>query len=236
MIARIAAVTLAAFALGGCIATTGGEGDGGPPPGPEWMVGTWQTTLDMSFDTTSLELHRDGNFSIMNEPIGPWASDGVALQLGNETFEFVRSAGCHFMTLNANPAPGVFDHKVFVKDDVAGCPDAPAPLSSPEQSLVGRWRLDSEYGSDYTVFGTLTLNADRRARIFYSKNLSNEWTTHEVVAEGNWTYSEEHGRIDIRIPTFAGGEGVSYDVALDELGGIDRLCVSPSACVNVWRE
>jgi hypothetical protein len=41
------------------------------------------------------------------------------------------------MTLDENPVPGVFDHEVFVKYDIAGCPDAPAPLTATEQGLVG---------------------------------------------------------------------------------------------------
>jgi hypothetical protein len=63
----------------------------------------------------------------------------------------------------------------------------------------------------------LTLRDDRIAQIYYSKSLSSEWDTYTTRAQGAWSYIEEDWRIQIRIPTFNGGEGVEYEFALDEV-------------------
>jgi hypothetical protein len=64
MFARIVIVNLAALALGGCIAPTGGDGGDGPPPGPEWMVGIWETTYENGVSPGLIELRGDGTFSL----------------------------------------------------------------------------------------------------------------------------------------------------------------------------
>jgi hypothetical protein len=107
------------------------------------------------------------------------------------------------MTLDPNPAKGIFTRGFFVKLDVSGCPDAPAPLSRIEGGLIGTWRMDSEYGADWSVHGAMTLRADRPGQCGYHQSYAYSLTHPACTApKANGPTTKKRGRSSSGLPPF----------------------------------
>jgi hypothetical protein len=234
--ARYLALVIGAAAALGCSSSSGSGNSSwmsaqGDPPGPEWLVGEWRTTHDMTTSSDRLHLRADGVVQFDGESAGTWSSDGQTLVINDSSFQMAVSEGCHFITLDEIPYD-YFRQSKFVKLDNSGCPTAPELLSAAELGLVGKWRVLSS--KDYYVTGMFTLRADRTAKIGYSKSKSGSLSTFEWDAEGVWSYDDAEHMLWLRIPSHKPSAGSHFLVSLDEDDGHpDWLCIG-TVCVDVY--
>ena len=128
---------------------------------PTWLVGSWRASDDAG---STITLASDGTARSSEGASGAWKYDSGTLTLGKQSVPIAFGVGCRVVDIGG---------RIYVSDSLrAGCPTAPAPLSSDEACLVGdytigttKYHLESdrfyrEEGAAAPVYGTWSLVGD----------------------------------------------------------------------------
>jgi hypothetical protein len=155
---KISALGLALALAASCTEGTDPEGTGGSSSHPQWLVGQWHHDEGREgyadYADYSITFRSDGTYhwqyavSVLD---GEWELSGTTLEMSGTREDFSISTNCRVMDLAG---------KVYLKDGAStGCPTTPAPLTSLEKCLVGKFTVGTpnggiayyEFGSDRTM-------------------------------------------------------------------------------------